>query len=107
MIQHLEGRRNALNVQQSAMTTLTQRGSAQPANLNFPRIPRAVTMVTLRSVAVHRVMVARKRMTKPILSINSEIVEGADTARGPAGQGHRILHYSTHVLYVSDVLCHP
>ena len=32
-------------------------------------------MVTLRGVAVHRVMAAHKLMKKPILTINSEIVE--------------------------------
>ena len=32
-------------------------------------------MVKLGSVAVHRVMAVRKRMTTPILTINFEIVE--------------------------------
>ena len=114
MMQHLEGRRNAPNVQQSPMTTPTPRGVVQPANLNFPRIPRAVTMVMviMRGVAVQRVMVARKRTTRPILTINSEIVEEWILRGDQQGRVLAFLHYSILYLFlrsfrsVNDVLCH-
>jgi hypothetical protein len=64
-------------------------------------------MVTLRSVAVHRVMVVRKRMTRPILTINSKIVEER-ILRGD--QQDRVLASYTTLCYighsVSDLLCH-
>ena len=49
-------------------------------------------------------MVARKRMTRPILTINSEIVE----ERILGDQGPRILTYNTmlHRIPFNDLLCH-
>jgi hypothetical protein len=59
-----------------------------------------VSTVTLQSVAVHRVTVARKPMRRPILTINSEIVEER-ILRGD--QQDRVLASYTTVFYKLSV----
>jgi hypothetical protein len=62
-------------------------------------------MVTLRRVAVHRVMVARKRMRRPILTMNFEIVDERilyyEGSQGPTGHGSS---HSYTILYLLPVV---